>query len=131
MHLTAEHQAQLLAVDAYAISLMGRMDPRKGDQGEPWLDRELLLTVVISGFGETSGNSTVTWQAQASGETIEQALERALLFAPAALAEANARAAGRLGSILPEYDPDNSRKRSKAPAKKISLDQLNDLLGGL
>lgn len=135
MIITPQDSEKLLALDVYAIAVSGRMDPAK-DQDEPWLGRELFLTVSLSGFGETSGNATVTWQSSGSGETLDEAFSRALLYAPAQLESANARAAGRLGEILPEYDPDGTRTRKtrrapKLSGPKISAEQLSVLLGDL
>lgn len=139
MILSAEHNEQLLALDAYAITARmgsGQLGPIHNPEGHEWTGLELTVTVTISGYGDTLANATPTWQASATDTTLEAAFNRALQYAPAQLAECNARAAGRLHEVLPDFDPDGTRKgktrRAPRPSgPKISAEQLADLLGDL
>jgi hypothetical protein len=121
--ISPEQARALEALDAYAISITSRLDPAKGeDNPPPWENREVSLTVTISGFGESQANATPTWAASATDTTIEAAFARALVYAPSQLEECNARAANRLDTILPEYDPENKRPK---PKRSSSLNHLD------
>lgn len=132
MILTLQQSVQLQDLRAYSISCASRLDEASPNV-DPWEGRELLVTVTISGYGTSNDKSTPTWQASATDSDIGAAFARALTFAPAQREAADAIAAGRLGDILPEYDPDGSRfkktKRSKSSSgKKLSADELAALL---
>lgn len=132
MIFTLEQEQQLAALRVYAISCGGRLDPARDSETE-WLGRELTVTVTLSGYGTSNDKSTPTWQASATDSDIESAFTRALTFAPAQRAEADARAQGRLNDILPEYDPDGTRfkkqRRARTNGPKISAEELAKLLG--
>lgn len=89
---------------------------------------------TLSGFGESTGSMTPTWESSSTQPTHAAAFFVALGFAPAQREAANARAQGRLGDLLPEYDPDGTRfakpKRTrKASGPKLSMAELDKLLG--
>jgi hypothetical protein len=133
MILTADYSQQLVALRVYSITYSGRMTPLLENEDE-WLGRELEVTVTLSGYGTTNDKATPTWQSSATDSDVGAAFARALAFAPAQREECDLRAAGRLGEILPEYDPDGTRfaKRprvARTAKKKISADELAQLLG--
>lgn len=134
MIITAEQAEQLNAVDAYAITsysrVNGRLDTTEQKVSQ-WEGLTLEIYVGLSGFGEAHGSCVPTWQAGASADTIEEALTRALTYAPAQRDLANARSRGTLHELLPEYDPDGTRfakRKPKASGPKLSLNELTALL---
>lgn len=131
MILTSEQAEQLTALRVYTLSCSGKV--HGGSNINPWGGQELLVTVTLSGYGTTHDKATPTWQASATDSDIESAFARALTFAPAQREACDARAAGRLGDILPEYDPDGTRfkkqRRTRTNGPKLSMEDLNKLLG--
>lgn len=84
--------------------------------------------VTLSGFGETTGSTTPTWQSSGQDETFAAALEKAIAFAPAQRQVCNER--GKY-ALIPDYDPEGlkpKRSRTKSSGPKLSLDDLTALL---
>lgn len=135
MIITAEQAEQLNAVDAYAIASFARVNGRVSSADEKierWEGLTVEVMVSISGYGETQGNATPTWQASSSGDSLEEAFARALAYAPGQLAETNARASGRMADLLPEFDPDGTRfpkrkRQAKVSGPKLSLADLTSM----